>query len=73
MHTRYGYGSEAQTTALVKSSLGPVTMLKAELDEKVENLVHLTWKAPAKTTVKVSNNNTKGTKLPGADPNLTQR
>ena len=57
MHTRYGYGTEAQTTALDKSSLGPVTMLKAELDKKVQNLVHLTWDAPAKTSVKVNNNN----------------
>ena len=57
VHTRYGYGTEAQTTALVKFSLGPVTMLKAELDKKVQNLVHLTWDAPAKSSVKVNNNN----------------
>ena len=57
VHTRYGYGTEAQITALVKSLLGPVTMLKAELDKKVQNLVHLTWDAPAKTSVKVNNNN----------------
>ena len=46
-HTRYGIGKAAQATTATESSLGPVRLLKAELDGKVQNLVKLTWTPPS--------------------------
>lgn len=48
----YGVGTQAQTTVLIKSKLGPVTSLKAVIDPKDENRVHLSWKAPAHLFIK---------------------
>ena len=46
-HTRYGYGTYAQTTATTNSSLGPVTDLEAKLDNKTQNLVKVSWNPPS--------------------------
>lgn len=57
VHTRYGTGKYAQTTAVTQSSVGPVTMLMAEVDKKVPTLVHLSWQPPAnnRSAILVSN------------------
>ncbi|XP_078381129.1 uncharacterized protein LOC144663915 isoform X2 [Oculina patagonica] len=50
VHTRYGNGKNAKTTTATKSSLGPVTMLTATLDDKIQNLVRLTWNPPSSSS-----------------------
>ena len=52
----YGYGTQAQTTVLIRSTIGPVRSLKAVIDPKKKTLVHLSWNAPFNTSVKVCSN-----------------
>ena len=52
----YGYGTQAQTTVLIGSTLRPVRSLKAVIDPKKKTLVHLSWIAPINTSVKVCSN-----------------
>ena len=47
VHTRYGSGKWAQTTAVTLSVLGPVLNLAAHKDDKIQNRVHLSWDAPS--------------------------
>ena len=53
VHTRYGYGkyAQTQTTAGSSSVLGPVSNLKAVLDNKIQTLVHLSWQAPSNSSL----------------------
>ena len=55
-HASYGYGTQAQTTVLIGSTLRPVRSLKAVIDPKKKTLVHLSWNAPINTSVKVCSN-----------------
>ena len=58
VHTKYGSGRWGQTAVTVTySDLGPVLNLNARVDDNIEALVHLTWKAPVyKMAVQVITN-----------------
>lgn len=47
VHTRYGSGKWAQTTAVTPSTIGKVSTLSAEADSNIPTLVHLTWGPPS--------------------------
>ena len=55
-YASYGYGTQAQTTVLIESTLRPVTSLKAVIDPNKKTFVHLSWNAPVNTRVKVCSN-----------------
>ena len=57
VHTRYGTGKWAQTTAVTRSPLGQVADLRAQEDSHTPDLVHLTWGPPTnvKGPIQVSN------------------
>jgi len=46
VHTSYGSGKWAQTTAVKQASLGQVTNLMAQADSHNPNLAHVTWGPP---------------------------
>lgn len=53
VHTMYGTGKWAQTTAETYSQVGQVTGLKSRKDSHNLNFVYLTWGPPANTELPI--------------------